>query len=67
MSPVNVLSMIHEDLELLKRDLTEIKQVIKLEPELREEVKLQVQEARQRIAQGKFVRNQDILTEFGKE
>jgi hypothetical protein len=65
MAQADVLNKIHEDLELLKRDMAEIKEVIRLEPELREEVIEQVQEARERIANGKFVSNDDILKEFG--
>ncbi len=67
MSQAEALSKIHEDLELLKKDMAEIKEIIKLEPELTEEVKLKVQEARERIAQGKFVRNEDVLKEFSLE
>ena len=63
-SKEDILSKIHDDLELLKHDLAEIKQVIRLEPELREEVKLQVQEARERIARNNFVSNEEILEEF---
>ncbi|HIJ10888.1 TPA: hypothetical protein HA278_02415 [Candidatus Woesearchaeota archaeon] len=64
MTPADVLTKIHEDLEILKRDMAEIKQVIRLEPELREEVIQQVKEARERIAKGQFVSNGDILKEF---
>ena len=67
MSQAVILEKIHEDLELLKKDMVQIKQVINLEPELRAEVKLQVQEARKRIAQEKYVHNKDILREFGVE
>lgn len=65
MTQADVLNKIYEDLELLKRDIAEIKEVIRLEPELREEVIKQVQEARERIAKGQFVTNGDILKEFG--
>jgi len=65
MGQEGVLIKIHEDLELLKRDMAEIKEVIRLEPALREDVKRRVQEARGRIAKGRFVRNKDILKEFG--
>jgi len=65
MAEVAVLNKIHEDLEILKRDMAEIKGIFKLEPELREEVKAQVEEARERIAKGQFVRNEEILSEFG--
>ncbi len=64
MSEAEILNKIHEDLELLKQDVAEIKEVIKIEPELREEIIQQVQEARKRIAAGKFVKNKDILKEF---
>jgi hypothetical protein len=63
----DVLTKIHEDLEILKHDMAEIKEVIKLEPELREEVIEQVKEARERIAKGQFVSNEDILKEFDVE
>ena len=65
MNQTEVLHKIHEDLELLKRDISAIKEVITLEPELCEEVIIQLQEARKRIANGKFVSNNDILKEFG--
>ncbi len=67
MGNAEVLIKIHEDLESLKEDMAEIKQVIKLEPELRDDIIIQVQEARERIAKGKFVCNEDILKEFGIE
>ena len=65
MSQSDILYKIHDDLELLKRDVAEIKEAIHLEPELHQEVITQVAEARQRIAQGQFIKNKDILTEFG--
>jgi len=65
MSDTDILTKIHEDLELIKQDMAEIKEVIKLEPELCEEIKLQVREARERIAKGNYVSNKEILTEFG--
>ncbi len=65
MAQADVLNKIHEDLELLKRDMAEIKEVIRLEPELRKEVIQQVEEARERIAKGQFVSNDAILKEFG--
>ena len=67
MSHSEVLHKIHEDLELLKRDMAEIKEIIHLQPELREDVIKHVEEARKRMAQGKFVRNKDILKEFDLE
>lgn len=67
MTQTEILNKIHEDLELLKREMAEIKQVIRLEPELREEIKLQVQEARERMVKGRRVSNTDLLKEFGLE
>ncbi|MEK6899772.1 MAG: hypothetical protein AABX05_01480 [Nanoarchaeota archaeon] len=67
MSQTEILTKIHEDLELLKKDMAEIKQVIRFEPELRKEIKLQVREARERMIKGKGVPNKDILKEFGLE
>ena len=58
------LNKIHQDVEFLKQQIAEVLHLIKIEPELREEIKLQVQEARERIAQGKFVSNEEILKEF---
>ena len=60
-----VLSRIYEDLESLKRDVSEIKMAINLEPELRDEIKEQVKEARERIAKGQFISNEEMLKEFG--
>lgn len=67
MTQATILHKIHEDLELLKRDMAEIKEIISLEPELREEVITQAEEARKRISKGQFVRNKDLLKEFGLE
>ena len=67
MNQDEVLHKIHEDLELLKKDVAEIKEVILIEPELREEVKAKVAEARKRVSQGNFVRHEDLLKEFGIE
>ena len=64
MSEGEILTRIHEDLELLKRDVAEIREAINLEPELRKEIILQIQLARERIAKGQFVKNKDILKEF---
>jgi uncharacterized coiled-coil DUF342 family protein len=66
MSQTEVLDKIHEDLESLKKGMTEIKEIIRLEPELREEVKERVKQARERIARGEAVSNDDILREFGE-
>ncbi len=49
MSEGEILAKIHEDLEWLKRDVAEIKEVINLKPELRKEIKLRVKLARERI------------------
>ena len=64
MLEAEVLYKIHDDLELLKQDMAEIKEVIRLEPELREEVIEQLQEARERIAKRRFVSNEEIVREF---
>lgn len=64
MAQADLLNKIHEDLELLKRDMAEIKEVIRLGPELCEGVIEQVQEARERIVKGHFVSNENILKEF---
>ena len=67
MMGTDILTKIHEDLEILKHDMAEIKEVIKMEPELREEIVGQVKEARERIAKGKFVGNDAVLKEFDAE
>lgn len=67
MQTITVLNKIHEDLELLKREVLEIKTAISLEPELKARVKRQVEGARKRIAAGEFVSNKDVLKEFGLE
>lgn len=67
MTQTNILYKIHEDLELLKRDMAEIKEIIKIEPKLREEVIMQVNEARERISRGEFINNEEILKEFELE
>ena len=59
-----VLNKIHEDLGSLKRDVSEIKVAINLEPELRDEIKEQVKEARARLSKGEFVSNEEMLKEF---
>ncbi len=65
MSQADVINKIHEDVESLKRDIAEIKEMIKLNPELKEEIKQNIQEARERISKGKFISNEDMLKEFG--
>ena len=67
MTQLEILTKIHEDLELLKKDMAEIKEVIRFEPELRNEIRQQVKEARERIAKGEFISNKDILKEFEVE
>jgi len=62
-----LLNKIHEDLELLKRDVNQIKVAINLEPELKDEIKEKVKEARIRIAKGYFVSNEEVLKEFELE
>jgi hypothetical protein len=59
-----VLLKIHEDLELLKRDIAEIKEAIHLDPELKKEIKQRVAEARERIAKGQFITHEQMLNEF---
>ncbi len=61
----DVLLKIHEDLEVLKRDMAEIKEMIK--PKLRAETIYQVKEARKRVAKGEYASNEDILKEFDVE
>ncbi|MBI2138725.1 hypothetical protein HYU13_04000, partial [Candidatus Woesearchaeota archaeon] len=51
MAETELLVKIHEDLEMLKRDVASIKSAIYLEHKLTEEVKLKVREARERISQ----------------
>ncbi len=67
MAQADLLNKIHEDLEVLKRDMAEIKHVIKLDSELKDEVIERVHEARRRIESGEFVTNKDILKEFDAE
>ncbi|GBE20265.1 MAG TPA: hypothetical protein ENG87_01420 [Candidatus Pacearchaeota archaeon] len=58
------LETIHNDLELLKKAVAEIRIAVNIEPKLREEIKQQVNEARERIKKGEFVSNEEILKEF---
>ena len=44
--------------------MTKIQVVIKTKTGLKEEIKQQVKEARNRIAKGEFIINEDILKEF---
>ncbi len=67
MTEVEILNKIHEDLEILKHDMAEIKEVIKLEPELREGVIERIKEARERISKGQFISNEEMLKEFDLE
>ena len=61
---LGTINKINEDLEMIKSAVNEIRVAIHLEPELREEIKQQVAEARERISRGDFVSNEDILKEF---
>ena len=58
---------IKNDLELLKKAVAEIKVAINLEPELKEEIKQQINEARKRMEKGEFISNEEILKEFSIE
>lgn len=58
------MNKISEDLEMIKNAVNEIRIAIHLEPELREEIKQQVAEARERMSRGEFVSNEEILKEF---
>lgn len=60
------LEMIHEDLEVLKREIAEIKKAIFLEPELREEIIAKVQEARKRM-KNEYVTHEEVMSEFASE
>ena len=57
------MEMLHEDLESLKRDFAELRSIL-LEPTLRKEVAILIQEARKRM-KTKYVSNEDIKKEFG--
>lgn len=63
---VTTLEMIHEDLEAIKREIAEIKKAILLEPELREEIIAQVQEARKRM-KTEYVTHEEVMSEFDVE
>ena len=67
MTEAEILIKIHNDLEILKQDISEIKQVMNLEPKLKKEVIEQVKNARERISKGQFVSNEKILEEFDLE
>ena len=58
---------IKNDLELIKQAVAEIKIAINLEPELKEEIKQQVNEARKRMEKGEFISNEEMLREFNAE
>lgn len=58
------LDKIHEDLEFLKKAISEIKIAISLDSELREEIKERVAEARKRMKKGDYISNEDIIKEF---
>ncbi|MBI5158596.1 hypothetical protein HY992_00570 [Candidatus Micrarchaeota archaeon] len=57
------IEMIHEDLEILKKDMAELKALF-LEPKLKKEIVDKVRQARKRIA-AVYVSNEDIKKEFG--
>lgn len=59
------IKKINEDLEMLKKAVKEIKVAINLEPELNEETKNEVKEARKRISEGEHVSNEEMMKEFG--
>lgn len=59
------IKKINEDLEMLKKAVKEIKVAINLEPELNEETKNEVKEARKRISDGEYVSNEEMMKEFG--
>ena len=62
------LERIHEDLLELKQEVNELKRCFHEDfLELSSETKRDVEEARKRIKQGKFVRHEEVLKEFGLE
>ncbi len=61
------LDTIHKDLEFLKRAVAQIMIAVEVEPELLDEVKQQVGEARDRISNGEFISNAEMLKEFDIE
>ncbi len=65
MTEAELLMKIHEDVEVLKRNVEELRAVIVESPEIREEIREKVESARRRIAKGIFVKNEDLLKEFG--
>ncbi|MDI6917310.1 MAG: hypothetical protein QMC80_05885 [Thermoplasmatales archaeon] len=60
------LEMIHEDLEMLKREIAEMKKIIFSEPELREEIISRVKEARERM-KTEYVTHEEMMNEFDVE
>jgi len=63
MEQVN-LKTIHNDLEFLKKAVAEIKVAVNIEPALKDEVVQKVKDARERISEGKFLSNEEVLKEF---
>ena len=57
------INMIHEDIEILKRDVAEIKAIL-LEPSIRKEIVEKIKEARERMKKN-YVSNDEIRKEFG--
>ena len=58
---------LHRDLEELKKAVARIMIAVEIEPELLDEVKQQIGEARNRISKGEFISNAEILKEFNIE
>lgn len=61
--PVTI-EMLHEDLEVLKKDVAELKALLISKPKLREEIVAKVKEARERMKKT-HISNEDIKNEFG--
>jgi len=57
------LSVIHEDLIGLTKEVRELKVLLK-EPELREDVIVRINRARTRINEGEYVSHDEMLKEF---
>jgi hypothetical protein len=57
------IEMIHEDLEILKRDFAELKTLL-LEPKIRKEILKTIKEARKRMKTN-YVTNESLKKEFG--
>ncbi|MFC1682493.1 hypothetical protein ACFL0X_02665 [Nanoarchaeota archaeon] len=63
----DLLGKLVADVEFIKMLLLSQQQLINGEGELEDSVKQQIQDARDRIALGKFVSNEEILKEFEVE